>query len=268
MRFRVEEPDSRPASINQHIAQTRPDIERAGAGTNPFLPAAAEKDVEVIVAGEEAVCGGDGWVRIVDVANRRVRWSSAVAGRALGLAVADDRLVVSTDEGRLYCFDASGQPAAEVQDTAKAASPAGGSKVDYATAAAEILERTGVESGICLDLGCQTGELSLELARQSSLVIYAVEDDPAKVAAARARLQAAELYGTRATAYQADPSDPPFPQHLANLIVSARGLAGGDTGLSRETLLRLQRPFGGIACLGAAGNLTVNRRGPLEGAGS
>ncbi len=269
MRFQVEEPDSRPASINQHIAQTRPDIERTGAGTNPFLPTAAEKDVEVIVAGEEAVCGGDGWVRVVDVASRRVRWSGAVAGRALGLAVAGGRLLVSTDEGRLYCFDASGQSAAEVQDTpAKAASRADGPQVDYAKAAAEILERSGIESGICVDLGCQTGELSLELASRSSLVIFAVEDDPAKVAAARARLQAAGLYGTRVTVYQADPSDPPFPQHLANLIVSARGLTDGETRLAPETLLRLQRPFGGIACLGAAGNLTVNRRGPLEGAGS
>ncbi len=80
MRFQVEARQP-PASINQHIAQTRPDIER-GAGTNPFLPTSAEKDVEVIVAGEEAVCGGDGWVRVVDVANRRVRWSNAVAGRA------------------------------------------------------------------------------------------------------------------------------------------------------------------------------------------
>ncbi|NLY02863.1 MAG: PQQ-binding-like beta-propeller repeat protein [Rhodopirellula sp.] len=262
--------EGRTVSLNQYFAQTRPELRAIGVSTTPFLPATYESRFEVIVAGDEAVCGGDGWVKIVDLSQQRVRWSHEVEGRALGLAISGGRLLVSTDRGILYGFDASGQSAtvvsaAETQadDPQVAVSP-----IDYAGTAEEILDKSGVREGFCVDLGCGTGELALEMARRSSLTIYGVESDPAQVAAARRRLDAAGLYGTRVVIHQADPAEPPYPRYLANLVVSSRGLSGGTDWISPKAIGALQRPFGGVACLGKAGSLQLDRRGPLEDGGS
>lgn len=270
MRFQPVETDGGPVSINQYLAQSRPEMEDLGATTEPFVPTSYEKMLEIIVAADEPVCGGDGWVKIADLAERRVRWSQQVEGRALGLAVSGGRLFVSTDQGLLYCFDASGKTAASTEmASALASDPATGlSTVDHAKAADEILQKSGVREGFCVDLGCGAGELSLELARRSSLLIYAVESDPAKVADARRRLDAAGLYGTRVVVHQADPASPPYPNYFANLIVSALSLSEGADWVDRATLDRLQRPLGGVACLGKPGQLSADRRGPLEGSGT
>jgi outer membrane protein assembly factor BamB len=99
-------------------------------------------------------------------------------------------------------------------------------------------------------------------------LLYAVESDLAKVAEARRRLDAAGLYGTRVVVHHADPADPPYPKYFANLIVSARALSDGTDWLDKKTLQKLQRPFGGVACLGRQEGLLADRRGPLESGGS
>lgn len=268
MRFQPVETYAGPASINQYLAQNRPELARIGVASVGLEPTTDEAYCELIVAGEEPVYGVDGSVGILDLENRRLRWSHPVEGRALGLAVSGGRLLVSTDEGRLYCFDASGRAPAIVKAmTAEDAVTPQASSTDFGQAADEILTKSGVREGICVDLGCGAGELSLELARRSSLTIYAVDSDPAAVAAARQKLLAAGLYGRRVTVHQADLAAPAYPKHFANLVVSARALSGGAEP-AQEIERRLQRPFGGVVCHGRPGALTVERRGALEDAGS
>ncbi len=267
MRFQPVETDDRPASINQYLAQSRRELENVGVSVGPLWPTALDQTREVIVAGPEAVCGGDGWVKIVDLAARRVRWSHDVEGRALGLAVAAGRLLVSTDQGGLYCFHAASTTPRTVADhTPPPDLPASAANLDYARAAAEILAQSGVREGLCVDLGCGDGRLALELARQSSLIICALDNDPQQVAAARTRILAADLYGTRVSVHQADPTQPPYPQSMANLVVSARSLQS-DVGPIAAAVARLQRPFGGVACLGRPGAMTCQRRKPADHAG-
>src|SRR6185503_2628173 len=125
-----------------------------------------------------------------------------------------------------------------------------------AAAATEILQKSGIADGICVDLACGDGALSYELARRSKLQILAIEADAEKVALARSRLDAAGLYGVRVTVHQADPAT--LPRYIANLVVSGSGAA------SAEAVARVQRPYGGVAIVG--GKMSV--RGPLEGAGT
>jgi outer membrane protein assembly factor BamB len=223
--------------------------------------------LDFIVAGRDAVCGGDGRVSAIDYAGQRtVWWSSPVHGKALGLAAANGRLVVSTDEGYVYCFD--GEPGAAIDASLKLVRAKSDQRIDYAKAAAEIISRTGVKQGFCLDLGAGNGDLAIELARQSQLHIYAIESDARKVTAARQRLAAAGRYGDRVTVHQSALNRVSYPDYFANLVVSSRSL---DTALSagaQDEMKRMQRPYGGKTCIGRLGAMKVSTRGELAGAGS
>ena len=54
---------------------------------------------------------------------------------------------------------------------------------------------------------------------------------------------------------------------MANLIVSSRQLADASRKPDPDEIQRLQRPYGGVVCLGTPGKLEIQRRGPLDGAG-
>src|SRR5207248_2987793 len=69
----------------------------------------------------------------------------------------------------------------------------------YAAAAEAILKQTGIKRGFCLVAGSEQGRLAFELAKRSELVIFGVEADERKVAAAREALAKAGLYGSRVT---------------------------------------------------------------------
>jgi outer membrane protein assembly factor BamB len=76
------------------------------------------------------------------------------------------------------------------------------------------------------------------------------------------------VYGSRVSIHCGDPRKTPYPRHFANMIVSSRTLAGEADVLDRAEVERLQRPYGGVICMGKPGRLRVRRRGPLNGAGS
>lgn len=275
----IDDSIPRQTGLERSLAQSRPDVERLGATVEPFQAAAYERTNEVIAAAGEAICGTTGRVSVVDLAGQRVRWSHEIDGDAVGLAAADGCLLVATTSGALYAF---GEPVAaeELKDaTARAATEEAPATEEeqaavapadelLARAAEEILSQTGVTAGICLDLGCGDGRLALELARRSDLQVIGVEADADKVSQARRRLAAAGVYGTRVAVHRAELGDTGFPQYCADLIVSSRRVADAAYRLNEAEVQRLQRPFGGVVCLGAPGNLELARRGALDNAGS
>ncbi len=270
IRFRqVDDSISKQTGLERLLSQARPDIKALNYNTGPFLAARYERQYEVIGAAGEAVCGGPQWVRVVDLEEGRIRWSHEVEGHALGLATANGQLVVSTSTGAVYCFGAT--PGDRATATTNAIrpkpSPALSNKFDYSASAKEILVQSGITTGICIDLGCGTGELALELVRQSDLYVIGIDSDPTTVQRARARLDEAGVYGKRVSIHCGDPRKTPYPRHCANLILSTRHIGGDVTVLDREEVERLQRPYGGMVCVGKPGQLQVQQRGPLEGAG-
>jgi len=243
------------------------------AGGKPALNVKWSVPVEaggsaLIVAGKTAVSGGKGKVMAVDLTTRKAVFSAEVDGEALGLTAAGGRLLVSTDSGAIHCFatGTGGPPAPVVAPDPKPVTPFGDNAPQDA-AAETILRRAGVTEGYCVDLACGEGQLAYALARRSKLHVYAVDSDPANVAAARKALRAAGVYGTRVTVHLADPKRTPYPDYFADLVVSARGLTGPtDPSILREAG-RLLRPGGGVALIGSAGSAKPVRRGPLPGAG-
>ena len=270
MRFKdVDENVSKQTGLERTLSQARPEVEALGYEVGPLLATTYERQHEVIGAGAEAVCGGPDTVQVVDLEANRVRWSHEVEGDAVGLAAANGLLVVSTSKGIVYCFGApedrglSSTPSPSRESTPSR--PAG--DIDYAKVAEEILAASGVTGGICIDLGCGTGRLALELVRRSQLYVIGIDSDPAHVNRARRMLDDAGVYGDRVSIHHGDPRRTPYPRHCANLILSTRSLAGQAHVVDAVEMARLQRPYGGVICVGTPGHLQVRRRGPLKEAG-
>lgn len=220
-----------------------------------------------IAVGDTLLLGGAGVVTAFDLRQRdperMVAWQAEVEGEAAGLAWAAGRLFVSTDEGLIYCFAPDDGAEARTVTPETAAEPW---DADRAAAAMEIIRQSAVTEGYALDLGCGDGSLAFELARRTDLQIVGIESDPAKVEAARQKLSAAGLYGSRVTVHHGDPAQTPYPNYFADLVVSSQALDGGA--LSEDEMMRVLRPWGGIAVVGDLPGMRRVERGALPGAGS
>ena len=131
----------------------------------------------LIAAGDTVVAGGEGQVVMLEGSTGKTLWSADVQGTACDLAVAGGRLFVSTDRGEILCF--AGGPAALRSTAAQPAAEEPPAAVE-ARAAEDILRRTGVTQGYCLDLACGDGRLAPGASRRSALHVYAVEADADK----------------------------------------------------------------------------------------
>ncbi|MCH8921692.1 MAG: PQQ-binding-like beta-propeller repeat protein, partial [Planctomycetes bacterium] len=222
----------------------------------------------LISAGKQIVAGGPSRVAVIDAKTQKTVWTAEVLGDAYGLSASDGRLLVSTDQGRIYCFDGQTKKEKPIDKPAdRLRESPYGKNADVAKAAAEIISHAGTE-GYCLDFGCGDGALAYELARQTGLKIIAVDADAKQVALARKKLTAAGVYGSRVIVHHRDLSATGYPRYFANLIVSGRSVAGGAASVDLKTAGRFQRPYGGAICVGKPGEMKKTVRGALAGAGS
>jgi len=248
----------------------------------------------MIKAGGALFIGGEKKIARVDIAKRKVTWSASINGKAVGLAAADGRLFVSTEEGAIHCFGPGRPQTPRIVSPAPVANPFAEDERTrlFESLARRILEESKITKGFCLDYGSGDGRLALELGKRSRLHIVCVEPDAERAERARKALHAAGLYGTRVAVFRADLAKPPFPDYFADLIVFGDLLEGGMRRRSADEMFRMLRPFGGV-CVAAAGanaktaglsawfaraglspspragggeKLLVVTRGPLEGA--
>ncbi len=244
----------------------RPPEVRMGstAWTSPVLEGEA---AALIAAADQVIIGGRGRVSIVDISSRDQTWSADIQGIAYGLAVANGQLYVSTDAGTIYCFDDI-QIATPHRVGPDHSMPPIEDDSPYAIAAQRILERTEISEGYCVDLGCGDGQLALELARRCDLRIYATDPDPANVRKARQLFDRAGLYGTRVTVHPFNTRDVPYADYCADLVVSGDSVRKSPDAEWFARAKRLQRPCGGVTCVGPPDDLRVSAAGPLDGGGS
>ncbi|HUT45236.1 MAG TPA: PQQ-binding-like beta-propeller repeat protein [Sedimentisphaerales bacterium] len=225
----------------------------------------------VILAGDVVYAGGEGFVVGIDAKTGREVWKTDVNGAAVGLAASGGSLVVSSDEGPVYCFGETEVAAAkEIKPQIKANPyPNDSLSETYKDAAEKILADSGVKKGYVLVLDCEQGRLAYELAKRTELKIVGLEKDPEKLAAARKNLDAAGLLGSRVVVEPWDMES--LPDYFANLIVSDGMLITGESTGTTEEGQRVLRPWGGTACLSLHrdGQVTWRTyvRGPLQGAG-
>ena len=206
----------------------------------------------VVLAGDTLFAGGDNAVIAINPATGQEIWNAKVDGKASGIAVANGRLFVSTDKGKIYGF-AKGT-AGKAQEIKVAINPAPYPKDEltplYEQAAENIVTETGIKNGYCFVYGSGKGRLAFELAKRTDLKIIGIEPDGASVEIAKKALDEAGLYGARVTIDQGDLSDLPYADYFANLIVSDTITLTGTSEGSPAEVFRVLKPCGGIAYFG------------------
>ena len=226
----------------------------------------------VILAGDFVFSGGDGIVVSIDAKTGKELWNSDVEGTAVGLAASGSSLLVSSDQGPIYCFgETRVETAKEIKPQIKAEPyPNDSRSRTYKAAAEHIITETGIKKGYALVLDCGRGRLAYELAKRTELKIVGLEKDPSELAAARKNLDAAGLLGDRAVVEPWDIES--LPDYFANLIVSDGMILTGETTGTSEQGRRILRPWGGTACLSfhRDGQVIWRKyiRGPLQGTGA
>lgn len=218
-----------------------------------------------IVAGDSIIVGGGTTVTVVDAKSHEIVESHQVDGIPHGLVFAGGRLYVSTDRGSIYCFDGESR-SKPVEFSQQCIPQAIAGK--YAAAADEIIRRTGVKDGFCLDLECNDAGLALALAEKTNLHIYALCPTAEEVAAARRMLTDAGAYGVRVTVHQGNSMNDPYGKYFADLIIASASLEQGTFEYSTDDLPRSLRPAGGMVCTGRLGEMKVVTRPALAKSGS
>ncbi|MCA9064736.1 MAG: PQQ-like beta-propeller repeat protein, partial [Planctomycetaceae bacterium] len=224
---------------------------------------------------EDAIRRGEGttgFSQTIRVADQELTFDHApselgishIDGRIHAMIVADSRLFVSTQEGRLYCFGAPGRETGEPQNWPLPAS-------DLTTTpaalqrASDLMHASPGSHGVAVVLGLHDGALVKALLQQSAYHVVAIDDDAQRVAQLRTEIQSAGLYGIRGAVIESDPRTVSLPPYLASLITTE--LPGGLPDAA-ENLLQTLRPFGGIAMLnipqgaGLAADEILNTRTP------
>jgi len=269
----VEEKQKQVAKVAEGYEPKRADyqskkdqIEKAKEDIKKFSDTGVKWKVEsphdsaLIVAGDTLIVGGKNEVIALDVETGKPVWRTKVDGDARGLAAANGHLAVSTSTGKIYAFADATRGGPPRVAGPKSADP----KADpfpkddfsdrYAAAAEDILKQSGVKKGFCLVLGSGQGRLAYELAKRSDLVIFGVDADERKVAAAREAVLKTGLYGQRITFDHLDLNVIPYPSYFANLIVCDSLLATGELQGTPADIARRLKPVGGVMCFGLPEN--------------
>lgn len=245
----IKKIDKKIAAMIEKIAnmdQKREKIESGGIVWKEKI----DTSYSMILSGNTIFLGGRNKIDAIDAANGKVLWSKKVAGDVYGLAVANGRLLASTDEGNIYAFAARSvlRPAKRRSKIVKNPYPKKLKNI-YRTALKQILD-TGITRGYCLVIGSEDGRLAYELAKRTNLKIVGIESDPVKVEKSRRLLDKAGLYGTRVGIQLGSLEKLPYSKYFADLIVSDKMLLTGELPTSANEVYRVLKPFGGVACLG------------------
>ena len=269
----TDELKAKAAALADDLKQAE---QQFAAATRWKIPFACHDSL--ILAGQVLFAGGADQVVAVEAASGKTLWTGQVEGTAKGLAAAAGRLLASTDKGTIYSFGPEGSPQSGAVDEPVDPNPYAGSPPasTLEQAAERILELSKIKRGYCLVAGLETGQLALELAKRTELVIYAVDPDAEKVAAARKAIDAAGLYGARVCVQQWPLDKIPYSDYFANLIVSETAALSGELPVGADQLFRMLKPLGGTMIVQQKQNGTepdkyrwdIKVREALPGAGS
>jgi outer membrane protein assembly factor BamB len=203
----------------------------------------------IILTKNLLIAAGEKCVLAISAETGTVEWEETIEGKALGIAVANERIFISTKQGAIYCFaEKSTQPTINIQTAGLPYEYEIDSEVKQA--AAEIVKQLPRLNGWGLVFNAGTGELAYELAKQTELNLVCIETDIQKLQKARAFLQKMGLYGHRVVVQQWNKTD--LPDYFADIIVSGDPLYVSELDYSPEELFRILKPYGGILALGCS----------------
>ncbi len=182
-------------------------------------------------------------------ASAEVVWQSRVDGVPWTALVADARLFMVTQDGKIHCFAAAQRET--VPEHTPPATPQRETEDAWTARVSRTLPLLAERKGYCVLLGLGTGRLAAELLRQSDCHVIVVEPDAQRLQGFRRRMDAAGLYGRRIVGIHADPLSCALPPYMASLIALEEpfGRAPRDLRALLDRVFPTLRPYGGLLCL-------------------
>jgi len=284
---RIEDEWTTTFALEDTVARAR---ESSSAATRPVVVRAAG---QLLVALERTLVAVDlpattGGVGSGNAAPA-IAWRRPLDGSPVALIVAEGRVIVSLDDGRVLAFserdvagesgvraaprdvhDARDLRAAAVDSAAVPEPIAAPVPAAARERAGDLLALAGVRSGHALVLGADV-DLARALVAASDFDVVVLEPDLERLEGFRARLDALGEYGPRIVARTGDLARAGLPPWFATLVVAADARAfdaaaatSSSTADATATnvLARVLRPYGGAAII----DIDTERRAGFEGA--
>lgn len=201
----------------------------------------------MVLAGETLILGKDGYVTGRDRETDTELWRHPVDGRAYGLAVADGRVIATTDRGSVYCFAKPPPPVGTSEQTESRAFTTDVMADESSRQLLRVLTNAGMDRGYALVIGDTKGQLSRLIAGQTSLRVIVHVDDEQKAASLRTQFHGTmassgiSLHVPAARSAGRGNTMLPYAQHFANAVIVA-----DRTPISGDELYRVLRPCGGV----------------------
>ncbi|MDP6360465.1 MAG: PQQ-binding-like beta-propeller repeat protein, partial [Planctomycetota bacterium] len=194
---------------------------------------------------EALLIGGRGSITAFSTADGRQVWRGETDGEVRGLAIADGRIIASTEKGTIYCF-ASGKGDSAFSDERKISreEPREETQTSSTDHFIKRIRLANITRGFAIVIGQEDARPAEAIADQTDLHVISVLRDKSKVLAERARLIGrGDVYGSRVVIHHAEnPARLPYAQYFANVVV----VVGSSGKLSGKELYRILRPCGGL----------------------
>jgi outer membrane protein assembly factor BamB len=189
-----------------------------------------------------------------------VNWTADISGIPSRMIAADGKLFVTTRDGRIHCFgaEAADAPPSHVKKQAKLEA------TDLANRVAGWLSKNEDLGGYCLVVGAGSDAIIHELVRQSEMHVVVLDPSESQVNRLRQRYDAMGLYGTRLTAFVADPTTANLPPYVMSLAICESADRWTKQLAFVDHIHRCLRPYGGRAMFGLQGESVADLRSRIK----
>ena len=240
-------------------------LKRTGKGVGRELTAIPEQYRDVFIGSKNLrIGGGDGQIAAFSAQNGKQLWHAKIDGKVWSMAMTGNRLLVSTDAGKVYCFSNSPTDMPLVHSQPQPAATNATNSATQNPIVDRLTQEFDIDRGYALLLH-GTANLAIPLARASRLQIICYQPDAAIAKQSRNDIASAGLQ-QRITVHVGDPGKPlPYSDYLFNAVIDERTIAGTKCEYTAE-MQRVTRPLGGVAVCSLE-ELGFHVRGKLAGTG-
>jgi hypothetical protein len=120
------------------------------------------------------------------------------------------------------------------------------------TLSQHMIDLSGRKAGVCSMPRCGDGRLAVEMAQNGKLLVHAMSDDPAEVAAVRKAADAAGLLNRTVYVEEGGVSKNPLADWCADLLVIDDASDADLDQIARKEVRRVLSPYRGVAVVGRA----------------
>ena len=128
-------------------------------------------------------------------------------------------------------------------------------RADESTLSRHLLDLSGRKAGICSMPRCRDGKLAVKLAQDSTLLVYALNDDPAELQAAQKAADDAGVFNRTVYVEEGSVLQNPLSDWSADSLLITDASDANLDQVGPKDVRRVLSPYRGVAIVGRAKSL-------------